>query len=92
MAGCGANERLVDQRQHPIAERWGKGNKASADMMSLDASRRWATDLQHLKTGLARIAGSRSLEQTRGSAAEQASLHASRRLEASIYRASLTLA
>ena len=35
-----ANERLVEfQRQHPIAELWGNGNKASADMISLDASR-----------------------------------------------------
>jgi TnpA family transposase len=35
-----ANERLVAfQRQHPIADLWCKGDKASADMMSLDASR-----------------------------------------------------
>lgn len=35
-----ANEHLVAfQRQHPIASLWGKGDKASADMMSLDASR-----------------------------------------------------
>lgn len=35
-----ANERLVAfQREHAIADLWGKGDKASADMMSLDASR-----------------------------------------------------
>lgn len=35
-----ANERLVAfQRKHPIASLWGKGDKASSDMMSLDASR-----------------------------------------------------
>lgn len=35
-----ANERVVAfQRRFPIAELWGKGDKASADMMSLDASK-----------------------------------------------------
>ena len=35
-----ANDRLVAfQRKHPIALLWDKGDKASADMMSLDASR-----------------------------------------------------
>jgi hypothetical protein len=35
-----ANERVVEfQRQHPIAELWGKGSKGSADMMSPEASR-----------------------------------------------------
>ncbi len=35
-----ANERLVEfQRRHAISELWGKGDKASADMMSLEASR-----------------------------------------------------
>lgn len=35
-----ANDRLVAfQRKHAIAELWDKGDKASADMMSLDASR-----------------------------------------------------
>ncbi|MGL4233986.1 MAG: Tn3 family transposase, partial [Casimicrobium sp.] len=35
-----ANERLVAfQRQHPISALWGSGEKASADMMALDASR-----------------------------------------------------
>lgn len=35
-----ANERLVAfQREHPIADLWCKGDKASSDMMSLDASR-----------------------------------------------------
>ena len=35
-----ANERVVEfQRKNPIAELWGTGDKASADMMALDASR-----------------------------------------------------
>ena len=35
-----ANERVVEfQRKNPIAELWGSGDKASADMMALDASR-----------------------------------------------------
>lgn len=35
-----ANERVVEfQRKNPIAELWGMGDKASADMMALDASR-----------------------------------------------------
>jgi TnpA family transposase len=35
-----ANERVVEfQRQIPIAALWGQGDKASADMMALDASR-----------------------------------------------------
>ena len=35
-----ANERVVEfQRKNPIAELWGRGDKASADMMALDASR-----------------------------------------------------
>jgi len=35
-----ANERVVEfQRQHAIAQLWGSGEKASADMMALDASR-----------------------------------------------------
>jgi len=34
-----ANERVVEfQRKNPIAELWGSGEKASADMMALDAS------------------------------------------------------
>jgi len=35
-----ANMRVVEfQRQHPIAALWGNGEKASADMMALDASK-----------------------------------------------------
>lgn len=35
-----ANERVVEfQRKHPIAELWGSGDKASADMMALDVFR-----------------------------------------------------
>jgi len=35
-----ANDRVVTfQRRFPIAELWGKGDKASADMMALDASK-----------------------------------------------------
>ena len=35
-----ANDRVVEfQRKIPIAELWGRGDKASADMMALDASR-----------------------------------------------------
>ncbi|MFZ6682218.1 Tn3 family transposase [Undibacterium sp. Tian12W] len=35
-----ANERIVEfQIKHPITELWGTGDKASGDMMSLDASR-----------------------------------------------------
>lgn len=35
-----ANERVVEfQRQHAIAQLWGSGEKAPADMMTLDASR-----------------------------------------------------
>jgi TnpA family transposase len=35
-----ANTRVVEfQRQHPIAALWGNGEKASADMMALDASK-----------------------------------------------------
>jgi TnpA family transposase len=35
-----ANDRVVAfQKRFPIAEHWGKGDKASADMMSLDASK-----------------------------------------------------
>ena len=35
-----ANERVVEfQRKNPIAQLWGTGDKASADMMALDASR-----------------------------------------------------
>ena len=35
-----ANDRVVDfQKKIPIAELWGRGDKASADMMALDASR-----------------------------------------------------
>ncbi|MCA0215575.1 MAG: Tn3 family transposase [Proteobacteria bacterium] len=35
-----ASERVVEfQRKNPIAELWGSGDKASADMMALDASR-----------------------------------------------------
>ena len=34
-----ANERVTDfQRSVPLAAQWGPGDKASADMMSLDAS------------------------------------------------------
>jgi len=35
-----ANERVAEfRRKMPIAELWGSGEKASADMMALDASR-----------------------------------------------------